>query len=462
MKNFKKIFLAFALLFVGVISVNAQEPIGIEDLLTDGKLVIKSIEPTNDGDAGFIISEYIAYETDNNCSASYNEDYIKAEVTCGQEEPVTYDIFYEYDPQMISVIEEYANKITTDVFNVRDMELINYWIYGKTGEGDENLPLYSGEFKNLADYKNLTINVRGGDPGEFYTIIIGEGMYKYRNTVYAVDGRKTITANHAIYVPTDTPNDKMMEVAQKRIDDIFGAGKVVLSEGGSVAEYIEYTLDTAGEYYEFINWQINDPEGDMYFLNSATNWYNVVVNGEREYKLVIIKDTEKMLVPTLKTIDLQTDVAIISDEANMPYDTLIEADKIVSGTEYDKILEILDVANSEMFDLKLYSKSINENITELEDGSFEVRIPISESFKNMNLVVYYVDENDEKIAYDVTIDGNYAVFNTNHFSIYTLVANGTIDNPPTFDGIMNFIILGSISLIIVIGCGIYLNKKRVN
>lgn len=57
---------------------------------------------------------------------------------------------------------------------------------------------------------------------------------------------------------------------------------------------------------------------------------------------------------------------------------------------------------------------------ELEDGSFEVRIPLSEKLKGKDLVAYYVDDNGNKEEHEVTIKEGYAVFNTNHFSTYTL------------------------------------------
>ena len=46
-----------------------------------------------------------------------------------------------------------------------------------------------------------------------------------------------------------------------------------------------------------------------------------------------------------------------------------------------------------MFDLNLYSDSLGKYITKLDDGKFEVRIPVPDNFKGKNLTVYYVDEN---------------------------------------------------------------------
>lgn len=76
---------------------------------------------------------------------------------------------------------------------------------------------------------------------------------------------------------------------------------------------------------------------------------------------------------------------------------------------------------------------------ELEDGSFEVRIPLSEKLKGKDLVAYYVDDNGNKEEHEVTIKEGYAVFNTNHFSTYTLAEKPaetpieTPDNTPKGD-----------------------------
>lgn len=68
---------------------------------------------------------------------------------------------------------------------------------------------------------------------------------------------------------------------------------------------------------------------------------------------------------------------------------------------------------------------------ELEDGSFEVRIPLSEKLKGKDLVAYYVDNNGNKEEHEVTIKDGYAVFNTNHFSTYTLAEKVSDVTPPS-------------------------------
>ena len=91
-----------------------------------------------------------------------------------------------------------------------------------------------------------------------------------------------------------------------------------------------------------------------------------------------------------------------------------------------------------MFDLKLYSGSTGY-ITKLEDGKFKIKLPIKKELQGKTLKVFYVDENDKIVEYPVTIseDGEYAIFETDHFSIYTL-AEAT-KNPKTGDNIIIYV-----------------------
>ena len=152
-------------------------------------------------------------------------------------------------------------------------------------------------------------------------------------------------------------------------------------------------------------------------------YYTLTIN-DIEYKFLVVKDSSKVNDNrALITSDVGSNVTISAETALIPFDTLIQVSKITNGSEYDKIIKILEVANSEMFDLKLYSNSIGEYITKLDNGKFEVKIPIRESLKGKDLVVYYVDENDKVVEYAVAIEDGYAVFETDHFSIYTLTEN---------------------------------------
>ena len=171
-----------------------------------------------------------------------------------------------------------------------------------------------------------------------------------------------------------------------------------------------------------------------------------------------------MYTPSYKTSDIKTNITITSTDNTLPLDTLIQVKELTSGEEYDKIIKILNTTNNDMFDLKLFSNSTNKYITKLNDGSFEVRIPIKDELKDKDLVVFYVNDNGEKEEYEVKVENGEAVFNTNHFSIYTLAERTStiqeIENPQTGDKIITYILIGFISMIALIGCTLYLKKNH--
>lgn len=112
-----------------------------------------------------------------------------------------------------------------------------------------------------------------------------------------------------------------------------------------------------------------------------------------------------------------------------------------------------------MYDLKLFSKSLDNYVSKLVNGSFEVKIPIKDEYKNKNLIAYYVDDNGKVTEYEVTVKDGYVIFNTDHFSIYTLGVKN-VNNPQTGDNIINSVILAFVSIICLSGIGIYFYKNK--
>lgn len=165
-------------------------------------------------------------------------------------------------------------------------------------------------------------------------------------------------------------------------------------------------------------------ETDDAFLVTAK-----VGNKEKSLNVVIKKDSSKMITPSYKTADMTTNIEISTSSTSIPLDASIQAKQLTSGAEYDKIIKLLDVKEHAMFDLKLYSSSLEKYVTKLEDGAFEVKIPVPENLKGKKLVAYYTDGTGKPEIYKVEPKDGYAIFKTNHFSIYTLAEiKATEDN----------------------------------
>lgn len=429
------------------------------------EITLKAVKPTND-DEKFVLQESFVGQVFpgyylSNCNDEYSECdlvlfsdgslYKKVKVN------FTYD---ENEKKLVDTIIDKLNGKT--MFNLKDLEFINYWVYGGSAIN------YSSEFKSLIDYKNFYLDVRAGSNDLLETVSFGMAAFTYNNTLYASFGEFGIETKNILYVPDNTSDEDIMKTIQERIENYIGKGVVTISKYESTLQ--DYIDETINYYLQFVNPNGTEEEKQAYKdeinklkeLSSDGIIYKATI-GKTERMFLVKKDSSKMYTPTYKTSDIRTNITITSNNI-LPLDTLIEVKELTSGEEYDKILKILNTKNNDMFDLKLFSNSTNKYITKLEDGSFEVRIPIKEELKDKDLVVYYINDNGEKETYEVNVENGEAVFNTNHFSIYTLTEKLSsieeIDNPQTGDNITNYILLGTLSLITIVGCTLYLKKKN--
>lgn len=408
-----------------------------------------------------------------------------------------------------------------EYFTVRDMEVINFWVNGK-GDVENLINYSSElknyfDYKNFT----IDLRMGNDDKFETYASGIAnfsydKTIYGVRNGV-GVSAKHIIYVDEN----TGTTKEELISAVQKRIDNYIGKDKVKVTFGGEsvynlyinefdtnithyenelarITSQLEEALQNediacangyTAENVECMNAQnkrgqltsdkmstenmlrsermfkeyfienYKEEDGDYYFLKDAVNGYyfNAEI-GEDKYLFIIVKDNDKMLTPITKTSDVKTNITISTSNTNIPLDTTISAKKLTTGSEYEKIVKILNLTDNLIFDLKLYSNSLEEYITKLSDGSFEVKIPIPENFKGKDLVIYYVDDNGKSVTYDVKVENGYAVFNTNHFSIYTL-GYKDVSNPETFDGILSSVLIGTISLIGFASAAIYLKKK---
>ena len=213
---------------------------------------------------------------------------------------------------------------------------------------------------------------------------------------------------------------------------------------------VEMSIEWAQDGKTYVLDAYDNEDGEFYFLQSAAGdyWFNMEIGGIT-YMFVIVVDSDGMVEPEYKSSDVATDVTVESNDSSIPLDTRINVNKLTSGSVYEKIINTLKVKDNLTFDIKLFSNSLDKYISKLANGKFQVKIPVDEQFIGKSLMVYYVDDNKQIQKYDVTVKDGYAVFETNHFSIYTLaektdiqaieVKNGKVDISETIvnEAIMN-------------------------
>ncbi|MBR6793580.1 MAG: hypothetical protein IKM48_04395 [Clostridia bacterium] len=321
-------------------------------------------------------------------------------------------------------------------YTVNDLELINYWLTC-TEENDEynvnNLINYSKELKEYIGYRNFRLDARMGGGDYFVTETAGIADFKYNGTVYASIDMGS-RAEHVIYVPDDTTD--LLAAARNRIDSYLGEGKVTLESEGPVIEVLWY------DWYVNSQWEWGETDPDMSYeewkesefaptisaaditglewLTDDTECFSTTINGY-DYLLLAVKDSAKITdVPTYQNVDFSTEVTVLTDDPSVPLDTMIEVETLTEGEEYDHIMENLTVEEHETYDIKLYSGTKLDYVTELESGEFEVQIPVSEQLAGKELIAYYVDAEGTVAEHEVTVEEGVASFATDHFSAYTL------------------------------------------
>lgn len=367
---------------------------------TAKKYTSKSIKPETEDNAYIILTDLLAkdgitpiFNAEQNFTKfeGYDDKYYYTNIT----------VTYNYDNNIKTVVDSLTKNIPEDqdIFKMKDFEIVNFWVNG----GKQFY--YSSELMSCMNNKNFEFNELMGDTTPFASMTAGPVTLKYDGTIYYARYMLGVEAEHVLYVPTNTAKADYLKVMQERVDNYIGKGKAVISDCGTVEQdTTEYPID---------------PQNPIFEKSSDGHVYKMTI-GENSFYFVIKADTESMYTPTFISSDVATDVAISANSGTLPLDTLIRVNEITGGDQYEKIMKILALEDGEIYDLKLFSQALEKNITKLEDGSFEVRIPLSEKLKGKDLVVYYVDDNGNKEEHEVTIKDGYAVFNTNHFSTYTL------------------------------------------
>lgn len=505
MRKVRTKLLSYVLVVLMIVSLVPASVFAEEETMSDefkailnenGEFEMHSVVPESENDvmSFFWDNEKMWDEYPDYDFSEFSEDYKSCVITnMKSKEFHKVNIKYIYDEDTITVVDEIIKKIPKGdyneeddsydsyLFEVKDMELVNYWV---NNGGICDLISYSGEFKELLGYKNFRIDCRMGNDAPLYTYAEGLAPFMYDGTVYDVV-HMGVQAKHAIFVPDETGDtvEELQAAVLKRIEEYVGKDKVEIVDSGQnpldimlegydssiasaqesvesnqryVTEYEGWIADckangdTESEYYinlingleqqksflkqaedwlasaqnakqEYID-EYNTVGGESYYLNEAAgDYYFTMAIGEEEYSFVVIKDSERMITPEYKSSDVKTGITVDSTDSSIPLDTLISVDELTSGKEYEEIMSVLDAKDSKSFDINLFSNTLDKYITKLTSGEFKVSIPIGAEFDGKELVVYYVDENKEIHEFEVTVVDDEAVFTTDHFSVYTLV-----------------------------------------
>ena len=162
-----------------------------------------------------------------------------------------------------------------------------------------------------------------------------------------------------------------------------------------------------------------------------------------------------MVAPLFSVHDEDSDVSVSATNGSVSLDTVLNANILNSSEDYDIIAGRIN-GDFLAVDLSLNS-ALKGDIKKLDNGEFEVSLKVPDSLNGKSLVVYYIASDGTNETHEVTPVDGYAKFVTNHFSVYTLVEEGSLmDVPQTGDNIYAFIVLGLLSIL-----GLVINKRVI-
>lgn len=494
MKKIKKFLgvLIFMTCMLVIGPKNVYASADFDRYLTNGKLVINGVEPNDENEAYAMFEEHFnklgTYDygiAPASCDYTYTTCYLVYHLGGSDQAEKEIEVVYNYDKDVKMVVNNLINAMgDKTTFKLTDMEIINYFLYGSE---NSNLSSFSLDFRKALGYKNFELDVIGGDDHPFYKENIGLAKFIYNNSIYSYKEGFGVVARQVIYIDDNATDIK--GAIKKRITDTFGNMDIEVLDGDTVESFLEnekndirdrYNQNPSyyqGQGYSSVEQYIEEYMNNNYYNDDAiyhflveddvlSNYYILKINNE-EYNFAVIKDSSKINNKlNYLTIDTNSNVEI-NTLGILPLDTLIKVAKLTNGENYDKIVKILNTTNLDMFDLKLFSRATDNYITRLNDGTFEVRLPIKDELKGKNLVVYYVNDEDKIEEYDVTVRDGYAIFKTNHFSIYSLAEketnNSTVleENPKTLDNVLLYFTTGIISLFGLSIIGVYAYKNKL-
>ncbi len=242
-------------------------------VLTDGKVVLDFAKPTSMEDEMIYVAlenfllhiedfDFINYSYQFDIS-TFPSDFSKIDLTrfslnenrhIESEETHTVDVVWNYDEDVLkeakSIVENFPDEWSTGIYlELSDLELINYCVYNKPLHNNYNGPLanYSSQLKDAVGGSNFYFDVQlhGQADPLFYTGNGGNGRLMHNNIGYCAVGVVSAKADHAIYVPENTPDtkDALIAAAQKRVDDYIGKNVIKITDSEeTVSAYYEKEL----------------------------------------------------------------------------------------------------------------------------------------------------------------------------------------------------------------------------
>lgn len=148
-------------------------------------------------------------------------------------------------------------------------------------------------------------------------------------------------------------------------------------------------------------------------------------------KNIDILKTEGQKTTNVDVTDKTTGIVLNANSGVVPSNTQLVVKAISKETTNTVKESLKDMAKYTAYDITLLS----DNKVIQPNGKVTIKFAIPTNYDKTRLTVYRIAENGTKTQYDTKIVGNYAVFETDHFSTYVLAekkaTTNTDNNKPT-------------------------------
>ncbi|MGN0546493.1 MAG: leucine-rich repeat domain-containing protein [Acutalibacteraceae bacterium] len=173
----------------------------------------------------------------------------------------------------------------------------------------------------------------------------------------------------------------------------------------------------------------------VYYSGSPSMWNKISINsGNDKLKnaTIIYAEEDSESGETVETkketvSDEATDVSVEYISNFHEGEVGLEVERTFDGKAFDVISTQLDINSNEIYDIKM---TVDGVVTQ-PNGKVKVKIPIPAGYDPAKTFVYHVNTNSGTVEnMNAVVEGNYLVFETDHFSYYAVVeVKGGIEDP---------------------------------
>ena len=305
--------------------------------------------------------------------------------------------------------------------------------------------LVQKQYIDEVEINNATISFKVGDKPIFTGKVSDDVPYVYRAEFWETDGGNKGHNSSSMW--NDNNKDKLFNTFENGKTYTYGIYFVSYDYKGYF-----FTRDTKlkinGKYY---NYRESDWESQPDVNEFSTMW----ITTDLTMTPISSEQPTKDTVKEIKSTGAINGSITFEKEVSKNYTLDIKQVEVSKNLSDKNVKYLVDINVLE-----------NSQVVKISDTKMKIRIALPEDLKGYKKYeVVYILNDEIKETIPATIEDGYIVFETSHLSQYGIVAtekssSTNVENPRTGDNITSYVIVSVLSLLGLIGTGIYKLKKQ--